>query len=273
MRYRLVAIDLTGTLLEPDGELDPLAVDLIGRAQDLSVRFALVTGLPPTTAAIVARRLDVAAFLIGYAGAITQSPGDRDTLASRPLEPDVVRAALALGSGRGLATVAGYADRLIAAAPAALGQPLGSWLLTTPPVVADLATAVAGQPEPPLALLYFGEPAELAALADACRRDPALGARLTAISINPNALELVASGVSKGAALAALCHRLGIARADTIAIGDSTADMDFLAAAGLGCAVANAAEALRAAAGYVATSPRGQGVAEVIERFVLHSAD
>lgn len=76
--------------------------------------------------------------------------------------------------------------------------------------------------------------------------------------------------MNKGAGLAALAELLGIDVADTIAIGDNTNDLAMIRAAGLGCAVANASDDAKAAAGYVCADDNNTGgVAEVIEKFVL----
>ena len=83
-------------------------------------------------------------------------------------------------------------------------------------------------------------------------------------------LEFNAPGINKGAGLLALAERLGVAREETMAIGDNSNDVPMIAAAGLGVAVANASAEARAAAGYVCEADNNAGgVAEAIERFVL----
>ena len=83
-------------------------------------------------------------------------------------------------------------------------------------------------------------------------------------------LEFNAPGVNKGAGLLDLAARLGVAPEETIAIGDNSNDVSMIAAAGLGCAVANATDEAKAAADYVCQADNNAGaVAEVIEKFVL----
>ncbi|MBI3075456.1 MAG: HAD family phosphatase [Deltaproteobacteria bacterium] len=82
-------------------------------------------------------------------------------------------------------------------------------------------------------------------------------------------LEVIADGVSKGEALERLALWLGIERQAIIAVGDSYNDLEMIEFAGLGVAMANAAEPLKAAADYVTSSNDEGGVAEVIERFIL----
>ena len=61
-------------------------------------------------------------------------------------------------------------------------------------------------------------------------------------------VELAAPGVTKGAALAGLARRLGVAAADVVAFGDQPTDAPMLAWAGTGVAVANAHPAVLAVA-------------------------
>src|SRR3982074_2186411 len=82
-------------------------------------------------------------------------------------------------------------------------------------------------------------------------------------------VEVVNPQVSKSRALAMVADRLGIAQAEGGAIGDNPKDPDMGSWAGLGVAMGNAPQALKAAARYV-TAPIGEaGVAQVIERFVV----
>jgi len=74
---------------------------------------------------------------------------------------------------------------------------------------------------------------------------------------------------SKGQALAFLARKLGVPRAETMAIGDNDNDADMVAWAGLGVAMGNASAAVKAVAGHIAPSIAEDGAAEAIERFVL----
>jgi hypothetical protein len=79
-------------------------------------------------------------------------------------------------------------------------------------------------------------------------------------------------GVSKGHALARLAAHLGVSREETIAIGDNDNDRTMIEWAGLGVAMGNAPPSLQAIADCVAPPVTEDGVAEVLERFVLGDA-
>lgn len=78
-------------------------------------------------------------------------------------------------------------------------------------------------------------------------------------------LEITAAGVRKDASLAWLCARLGVAREQTAAIGDSANDIDMLRFAGTGIAMGNAGDDAKAAADYVTAGIADAGVARAVE--------
>ena len=57
-------------------------------------------------------------------------------------------------------------------------------------------------------------------------------------------------------------------RRSWIAVGDNLNDLEMIQTAGLGVAMGNAPEALKAHAGYVAPTNDEEGLADVIERFI-----
>lgn len=72
-------------------------------------------------------------------------------------------------------------------------------------------------------------------------------------------------GCSKAKALRWLCEYLGIRQAQVVAFGDGENDKEMLQFAGLGLAVADAAEECRAAADGVIDSCEKDGVAVWLE--------
>lgn len=89
---------------------------------------------------------------------------------------------------------------------------------------------------------------------------------------NLSILDLLPPGVSKGWALERLARRLGIERAETMAIGDNWNDVDMLEWAGQAILMSNAAQELRTLAktrGWKQALPNDEdGVAIILERLV-----
>lgn len=71
---------------------------------------------------------------------------------------------------------------------------------------------------------------------------------LNAVFVGTHGLEIFNKRAGKGAALLALAEAIGVKREETVGIGDSGNDLSLIKSAGLGLAVENATEELKAAA-------------------------
>lgn len=86
-----------------------------------------------------------------------------------------------------------------------------------------------------------------------------------------NNIEVNAKGVNKGRGLMILGELLGIHREEIMAVGDGSNDIAMLREAGLGVAMENATEAVKAAADVVTLSNDQEGAATAIEKYVLQA--
>ena len=86
-----------------------------------------------------------------------------------------------------------------------------------------------------------------------------------------NNIEVNAKGVNKGRGLMILGELLGIHREEIMAVGDGSNDIAMLREAGLGVAMENATEAVKAAADVVTLSNDQEGAAAAIEKYVLQA--
>lgn len=86
-----------------------------------------------------------------------------------------------------------------------------------------------------------------------------------------NNIEVNAKGVNKGRGLMILGELLGIHREEIMAVGDGSNDIAMLREAGLGVAMENATEAVKAAADVVTLSNDQEGAAAAIEKYILQA--
>jgi HAD superfamily hydrolase (TIGR01484 family) len=86
---------------------------------------------------------------------------------------------------------------------------------------------------------------------------------------SPFNIEINPSGVSKASALEEVCRMLGYDMSEVVAIGDSLNDIAAIRAAGLGVAMGNAQEEVKAAANVVTANNQHHGVALAIQKYVL----
>jgi len=78
------------------------------------------------------------------------------------------------------------------------------------------------------------------------------------------ALHLKHKSVNKGTGLVEVARRMGLRPEEFAALGDSANDIHMFNVAGMGLAVGNATPEIKAAAGYVAQRPYGEGAAEAL---------
>ncbi|MBO4323268.1 MAG: HAD family phosphatase [Clostridia bacterium] len=79
-------------------------------------------------------------------------------------------------------------------------------------------------------------------------------------------LGIFCKGINKGYALKRLCAYYGINQSEAVAVGDGSNDTEMIKEAGIGVAVQNADESLKAAADLVTESPNGGAIAEIAEK-------
>lgn len=92
-----------------------------------------------------------------------------------------------------------------------------------------------------------------------------LPASLTVVQTAAFYLEIIPHNINKGQGLREICRLLGISPQQTIAFGDAENDIPMLHAAGMGVAMGNAAESVKAAADRVTISNNRDGIAFALE--------
>lgn len=85
----------------------------------------------------------------------------------------------------------------------------------------------------------------------------------------PTMIECLTKDVDKGTGLAAIAKHYGIKMSETVAFGDSFNDLAMIKAAGLGVAMGNAQQPVKNLADLVADTNNADGVAKVIEEYCL----
>jgi HAD superfamily hydrolase (TIGR01484 family) len=88
------------------------------------------------------------------------------------------------------------------------------------------------------------------------------------VILNKGSVMVLPSSVDKATGLIAALEELGISPQEVVGIGDAENDESFLAMCGLGVAVANALDSLKARADQITQGENGAGVREVIERLI-----
>lgn len=84
------------------------------------------------------------------------------------------------------------------------------------------------------------------------------------VMVSGYALHLQPEGGGKGRALRLIVEKLGTSPDEVVAVGDSEGDLELLEAAGIPAAVGDADPRLKIVARMIASSPAGDGLAEIV---------
>ena len=97
----------------------------------------------------------------------------------------------------------------------------------------------------------------------------AMGKNFSVYRSEPFFLEVLPRGIDKAQSLERLLSHIGLSREQMIACGDGYNDLTMIQYAGLGVAMENAVLPVRKAADFITYSNNDDGVAHVVEKFML----
>ena len=265
MSIRLLAIDLDGTLVNHDLEMNPRDVAAVKAASAAGVTVVLATGRMFKSSLRYAEPLGLTGPIINYQGAIVRDIASGEIWHRCELTVAMQQRVLALAEPRDW-HVNVYVDEVVYTARARPEADLYARIGMVPYELVGPLSKWVHQDATKMVLVTLnpddvpGRMAELAAwMGDVARVTRSLDWFV----------EVVNPQVSKARALAIVCERLSIARSKVCAIGDNLNDVDMVSWAGFGVAMGNAPAGLKSIAKYVTGRIEDAGVAQVIERFVI----
>jgi hypothetical protein len=274
-RYRLLGLDLDGTLLDSRGSLPQTNRDALIRFRQEGRLCCFCTG---RNYAECAGLLKPSGFtpdgLVTVFGAIVCDPRTGVPIATETIDPNVVAGVVAWLSDRGYPQVVAHDgfsvgfdySVIVNGAPPRETEMIRSWQEITPSKWREAETWTADGPS----AVRVGT---VALPDDAARLEREIlsefSGRLTGQAIYaPNygvwVLEFFAPHVNKWAGLSKLMPEFGVSADQVVCIGDDVNDLAMIRSAGLGVAVANAKPSVKKAAGRIIASNDECGVARFI---------
>ncbi|AIQ49199.1 hypothetical protein R70723_27310 [Paenibacillus sp. FSL R7-0273] len=242
-RYRLLALDMDGTLLNDEQLITPKTVEWIQKAVDAGVHVCLSTGRAFRSAMPYAEQLGLKTPMITVNGSeIWREPHE---LYRRSLmDPALIRQLYDIAGQHGIWYWA-YSTEQVYNRNNWDGDIMGrEWLKFG----------------------YSTEDDEIRHKLLMQLQD--LGG-LEITNSSPTNLEINPLGVNKAYGIGEVCKLLGIDMSEVVAVGDSLNDLAAIQAAGLGVAMGNAQETVQQEADAVVASNNEDGIAEVIEKYIL----
>ena len=258
---------MDGTLLNDDSVMTERNKQAIIKAENAGMIFVTATGRPFTNTKIINDILIKDMPFIVLNGAEVHMGKSNKLLLEKFLDYDLAVEVFNLGQELGIAQIVWTGPYLWANRrcdkttdyESRSSEPIKS-------IITNLAT-IRGEVKGISKVLWIDDPVRIKKLS--VEMNAHFVDRLTCASSMSHFLEFISNNAGKGAALAEVGKLFSIDRSEMIAIGDNYNDVCMLEYAGLGVAVGNAENGVKAVADYVTVSNNENAVAEVIERFVL----
>ena len=262
MTYKLLALDIDGTLLQTDMSILPEVMAAIKRLQSQGVYIILATGRAFPSAKKYADILNLNSPLICYNGAVIRTGKDSEPVFQQCLPLPLMEEIIVFGEERDWYLQLYNNDAILVAKTSehTLADPD---FANMPTIETGRLSAAKLQPSPKI--MTRCTPEEVAARLGMLKAS--FGERLYIVGSTPHLLEMMCNGVSKAHALHQLCNHYRISPSEIVACGDGDNDRDMLSFAGVGCAVANAVSSTKNEANYVCAATNGHGVLEAINRY------
>lgn len=268
MAIKLIAIDMDGTLLNPQHEVTNGVKQAIKTAREKGIAIVLATGRPFIGVQRYLMELDLqeGQYCITNNGALVQKAATGDCVAEVTLTHDDYLYFEKLARELGVHFQALTKSQLFTANKDISPYTVHESYLTGIPL--HYRSVEEMDPAMTFPKVMMIDPPE--ALDQAIARLPqeALD-RYTIMKSSPYYLEILNKQVNKGAGVKALADKLGLSREEVMAIGDQENDLAMLEFAGTGVAMGNAIESVKAIAQFVTKTNMEDGVAHAIEKFAL----
>ncbi|WP_366247985.1 sugar-phosphatase [Terribacillus aidingensis] len=267
--YKLVAIDMDGTLLNDQHEVTMEVHETLQEAKKLGVKIVLCTGRPIHGVYRYLEELilnEDGDFVIAFNGALVQNAHTNEVVSQLSLSYDdfIDLHQLSLK----LNTPMHYFDskNLYTSNRNISNYTVLESFMTKMPLHYRAVDEIPRDVLVPK-VMFIDEPERLsetiANVPDEWK------ARFTMVQSAPYFYEILHPEASKGSAVKNLAEQLGIKREEVMAIGDNGNDLSMIQYAGCGVAMDNAIPAIKDAADFITTSNNAHGVAEAIRKKIL----
>ena len=268
MKYKLLVLDIDGTLTNEKKEITRHTKQTILRMQKAGVKVVLASGRPAYGVVPTARELELeqyGGFILSYNGGRIVDCSTGRTIYEKTIPHKLMGGIYGQVHDLDAALMTYEGDRIITEKPqdAYVAKEsfinkmkvkgVGNFLdYVTFPVVKCLVAADGGY---------------LEAVEDKLKGY--FGSQLSIFRSEPYFLEIMPKDIDKASSLERLRLQLGLERAEIAACGDGLNDISMIQYAGLGIAMANAQEAVKRVCDFVTKSNEEEGVAYAIDRFIL----
>lgn len=278
MKYKLICIDMDGTLLSNDHKVSDYNAEAIRKASEIGIHIAITTGRIYASAKYYSQIIGIDAPIITANGASIKDSGDGAVIYNNPIPTNVLIGFANILKKHNLKANFTTGDTIFTTyeIPETHTYKISNKIVSddlkvnflTFDNIEDGFSKFEGE----VLKCFVGEDIKLDDLKNARNEiTKEFGNDLHIVSSGPNNFEIMQKDSSKGNAAKKLAKVLGINQDEVMCIGDSENDLSMIKFAGLGVAMGNSMELLKESANYITETNDNSGVARAIEKFCFTS--
>lgn len=275
MKYKLVCIDMDGTLLNRHHKVDEANKEALIKAHSMGVHIAISTGRMYTDAEYYSNLIGLKSPIIASNGALIKEKGTEEVIYKSVLDEDILLKLLDIFSKYNLKPIfhtpkKSYSGSVLyklvmqyAKFTGLMGKNIKieyvkhnkKWnsILSNEKNNIVKCEVIDKDEKKIKEVRSFLEKIDEIQLASSSKYN----------------FEVTCKGVSKGSAVKALAEYYNIKQEEIIAIGDSENDMSMIKYAGMGVAMGNASEEIKKIADYITDTNDNNGVAKALYKLVI----
>lgn len=264
MNYKLVAVDMDGTLLNSDGNISEQTVEAIRKCVEKGIIVTISTGRPIQGINRYNEILKLDVPFITYNGAMIVKSMSKEILYEQGLSAQDARQILKLGQAIDTTVIVWSNNKLYVNKLNDQANDYKKLSALEPILITDQEALIKNGITK---ILWSDDVDKIKAYQEEIAGK--VGPGVTYCTSKPIYLEFFDVKVSKALSLEKVCRYYSIKSEETIAIGDGYNDLSMLEYAGLGIAMGNAPDDIKAKCGYVTETNNKDGVASALNKFLL----
>lgn len=269
MKYKLLVLDVDGTVLNDAKEISKRTLAALLKIQQMGIRIVLASGRPTYGLLPLAKSLELGiygGFILSYNGGQIIKAQNGEILFERRINPEMLPYMERKARKNGFALFTYHDDTIITDSPEN-EHIRNEARLNNLRVIKEDELSVAIGFAPCKCMLVSDDEEALIGLEEHWKRR--LNGVLDVFRSEPYFLEVVPCAVDKANTLGVLLEILGVTREEVVAIGDGVCDVTMLQLAGLGIAMGQSQDSVKACADYITASNEEDGVALAVEKTII----
>lgn len=269
MKYKLLVLDVDGTLLNNQKEISPRTLAALLKVQQMGVHIVLASGRPTNGVMPIAEKLELnhyGGYILSYNGGQIINVQTGELLFEKRIDPEWIPYFVQKAKKNDFAIFTYHKDFILT------DKPDNKYViqeanLNKMQVVGVDNFAEAVDFSPCKCMLASDDEEALVGLENHWKKR--LDGVLDAFRSEPYFLEVVPQFIDKGNTLGVLMTKLSVLPEEVIAIGDGVCDVTMLQLAGVGIAMGNAEDSVKACVDKTTLTNEEEGVAVAVERAIL----